>query len=76
MDDERPRRKFGPTKGELQFWLVASLLGFAMMAVALTVHGWPSGPGWIEIVLIPGGFLGWLLVRSVVRLRRGDYPPG
>jgi hypothetical protein len=76
MDDEKPRRKYGPTKGELQFWLVVSLLGFGLLAVALSIHGWPSGPGWLEFVGIPGAFLGWLLVRSVIRLRNGDYPPG
>lgn len=73
---DRPRRKYGPTKGELRFLLVASLTGFAMMVAALAIHGVPWGPGLIEVVLIPGAFLGWLLVRSVVRLRRGDYPPG
>ncbi len=69
-------RKFGPTKRELQFWLAASLAGFALMGVALGLHGFPSGPGIVEVVLVPGAFLGWLLMRSVIRLRRGDYPPG
>jgi hypothetical protein len=76
MTDQRPRRKFGPTKGELQFWLVVSIAGFAFLGVALSIRGWPSGPGWFEFVGIPSAFFGWLLVRSFIRLRKGDYPPG
>jgi hypothetical protein len=76
MTDQPPRRKFGPSKGELQFWLIVSLIGFAGMAAVIALRGFPSGPGWVEVVGLPGAFFGWMLWRSVTRLRRGDYPPG
>lgn len=73
---DKPRRRFGPGKGELQIWLALSLAGFALMATVIATHGWPEGPGLFEVVFAPGALLAWLFLRSVVRLARGDYPPG
>lgn len=65
--------KYGPTRGELKFRLGFSLVGLAMMAVALTLHG-IKGIAWLEIVLIAGGFFGGTFVWTLVKLIRRDRP--
>lgn len=66
-------RKYGPTRGELWFWLAVSGIGLAVMTVALTIRA-PSWPALIEVMLLPGLLFGWLGLRSVRRLIRRDHP--
>jgi len=68
------RRRYGPSRGELWFWLVFSGLGLALVAGAILYRGMPSGPALFEVFLLPVGLFGWLGVRSVRRLIRRDHP--
>ena len=67
-------RKFGPTRGELWFWLLFSVFGLGLLAVAFVVRGFPVGAALFEVAGIAGGFLIWMLVRSVRRLAKGLHP--
>lgn len=49
--------KYGPSRGEYWFRLVASLAGLALLGFAITYRG-VSGIAWAEIVGIGGVFLG------------------
>ena len=66
--------RFGPTRGELWFWLVASLAGLCMMTIALWLRGLPDGPALAEVVGIAGVVFGYLGGRSVKRLLRREHP--
>jgi len=66
-------RKYGPTRGELWFWLAASVLGLGMVAVAMTVRA-PTGPALFEVFVLPVALFGGMGARSVVRLIRRDHP--
>lgn len=61
-------RKFGPTRGELTFRLVASALGLAFLLVAVAITGIPSGPAMFELFGIVGLFFGGSIVWSARRL--------
>jgi xanthosine utilization system XapX-like protein len=67
-------RKFGPTRGELQFRAVVSVFGLGLMGVALWVRGIPSGPGLIEVVGLAGLMFGGSLVHAVWKLLKRDHP--
>lgn len=73
MTDKNPYR-FGPTRGELWFWLWVSLGGFGLMAVALFLRGLPQGPAIAEVVGLATVVFGYLGVRSVKRLIRRQHP--
>lgn len=73
MSEKSPYR-FGPTRGELWFWLWASLGGFCLMAVALGLHGIPGGAALVEVVGLPLLLFGYLGGRSVKRLIRRQHP--
>ncbi len=60
--------KYGPTHGELIFRLVFSLAGLAFMGVALAIHGVPSGPAFLEVGLLAGGFFGGTAVWTARKL--------
>lgn len=66
-------KRFGPTRGELRFRLAVSLAGLALMAVALSRRGVPTGPALVEVVGIAGLFFGGTAVWTAWQLvRRGD----
>ena len=67
-------RQFGPTRGELWFWLAVACGGLALMTVAMILRP-PTGPALIEVLLLPGLMFGFLGSRSVIRLIRHDHPP-
>jgi FtsH-binding integral membrane protein len=73
MDDRNPWR-FAPSRGELWFWLWASVGGFALMALALVVRGIPEGPAIAEVVGLATAVFGYLGGRSVKRLIRREHP--
>ncbi|MFN3577663.1 MAG: hypothetical protein ACK4TJ_11880 [Tabrizicola sp.] len=73
MDEKNPWR-FGPTRGELWFWLWVSLGGLALMGAALIVHGIPEGPAIAEVVGLAVAVFGYLGGRSVKRLIRREHP--
>lgn len=72
--DDKTRWRFGPTRGELWFWLWVSAGGFGLMAVALGVRGIPEGPAIAEVVGLAGVVFGYLGGRSVKRLVRHEHP--
>lgn len=64
--------KYGPSRGELLFRLAFSLAGLVFLGAALAIHGVPTGPAFVELGLIAGGFLGGSAALSAWRLIRGD----
>ncbi|TAG25499.1 MAG: hypothetical protein EAZ40_05665 [Rhodobacterales bacterium] len=73
MTEKNPYR-YGPTRGELWFWLWVSACGLALMAFALAFRGLPSGPALAEVVGVAGLVFGYLGLRSVKRLIRNEHP--
>jgi hypothetical protein len=73
MTEKNPYR-FGPTRGELWFWLWASIGGLALTVFALAYRGLPSGPALAEVVGLAGLVFGYLGLRSVKRLIRKEHP--
>jgi hypothetical protein len=73
MDQKYPYR-YGPTRGELWFWLWVSLGGLCLMAVALWLRGVPEGPAFVEVVGMAVLVFGYLGGRSVKRLIRRQHP--
>ncbi|MDG1280504.1 MAG: hypothetical protein P8O10_04290 [Pseudorhodobacter sp.] len=62
--------KFGPSRGELWFRLVFSVLGLAMMGFALWYRGVPEGPALFEVVGLAGAFFGGTAIWTGVKLWR------
>jgi hypothetical protein len=73
MTDKNPFR-YGPTRGELWFWLWVSAGGLGLIGFALAYRGLPSGPALAEVVGIAGLVFGYLGARSVKRLIRREHP--
>jgi len=61
--------KYGPTRGELQFRAVFSVLGLMAIGVLVAVRGVPKGPGLVEVFGIALLFFGGSLVHALWRLR-------
>ncbi len=61
--------KYGPTRGELQFRAVFSVLGLMAIGVLVAVRGVPKGPGLVEVFGIALLFFGGTLGHSLWRLR-------
>lgn len=62
-------KKYGPTKGELQFRAAFSVLGLVAIGVLVAVRGVPKGPGLVEVFGIALLFFGGTLVHALWRLR-------
>ncbi len=73
MDEKNPWR-FGPPRRELWVWLWISVGGFGLMALALTLRGFPEGPAIAEVVGLATVVFGYLGGRSVKRLIRREHP--
>lgn len=73
MSEKNPYR-FGPTRGELWFWLGVSSGGLGLMGLALFLRGVPSGPALVEVVGLASGVFGYLGGRSIKRLIRREHP--
>lgn len=67
-------RRFGPTRGELQFRAAFSVFGLALLAYALARRGLPEGPALIEVLGLAGLMFGGTLFFSVRKLIRRDHP--
>ena len=61
----------GPTRGELLFRLIFSVVGLALLGVALTVRGVPSGPALFEVIGVAGVFFGATALWSAWKLLKG-----
>ncbi len=66
--------RYGPTSGELKFWLVVSVCGFGLMVIAMSYRGFPGGGALLEVVGLPTLIFGYLGTRSVKRLIRHEHP--
>ena len=64
------RMKYGPTRGEYWIRLLISVFGLCLMGTALALHGWPEGPGLIEVVGFGGLFFGGSAVMAIRGLLR------
>jgi VIT1/CCC1 family predicted Fe2+/Mn2+ transporter len=73
MIDKNPYR-FGPTRGELWFWLWLSVGGLGFLALAVFVRGLPSGLALVEVVGLALLVFGYLGGRSIKRLLRREHP--
>jgi hypothetical protein len=73
VSEKNPYR-YGPTRGELWFWLWVSVGGLGLMIFALLYHGVPGGPALAEVVALPVLAFGYLGGRSVKRLIRREHP--
>lgn len=73
MRDKNPYR-YGPTRGELWFWLWASAGGLGLVAAALFLRGVPNGPALAEVIGLAGAVFGYLGGRSIKRLIRREHP--
>ena len=60
--------KYGPTRGELWFRLLAGIIGFVLLIAAVTARGIPNGPALVEVVGIGGVFFGGTVVWAAWKL--------
>lgn len=60
--------KYGPTRGELWFRLLAGIVGFVLLIAAVTARGVPSGPALVEVVGLGGLFFGGTVLWSAWKL--------
>ena len=60
--------KYGPTRGELWFRLLAGIVGFVLLIAAITARGVPSGPALVEVVGLGGLFFGGTVLWSAWKL--------
>ena len=60
--------KYGPTRGELWFRLLAGIVGFVLLIAAVTLRGVPSGPALVEVVGLGGIFFGGTVLWSAWKL--------
>ena len=66
--------KYGPSKGELKFRLIASVLGFGLLGFALAYRGIPtSAAGW-EAIGIGTLFFGGTFLWTLRKLIKKDFP--
>ena len=66
--------KYGPTRGELWFRLVVSVLGLAFLAAAISLRGLPDGPALVEVVGVALALFGGTAVWTIKRLIRREHP--
>lgn len=71
---EKNRYRFGPTRGELWFWLALSAGGLLLVLGAVLSRGLPKGPALVEVVVLAGVVFGYLGLRSIKRLIRREHP--
>ena len=69
-------RKVAPTKADLRFRLVFSLMGLLLMVLAVLYRGMPKGPAMVEIVGIASVFFGGTAIWSIRKLKKGEYRDG
>jgi hypothetical protein len=75
MPDPTPNPfRYGPTRGELTFWLLVSAAGIGFMIYAFVLRGVPQSAALVELVGLPVLVFGYLGGRSVKRLIRREYP--
>ena len=67
------KSKFGPTRGEYLFRLLAGLFILGLIGVAIVMHGVPKDLVPSESILFGGVFALSLVVHSANKLRKGDY---
>lgn len=65
---DTPKRRFGPGRKELWFWLFVSSGGLALLAFAAWYRDMVSGLVGLELLIFGGAFFAYLLCRSVNRL--------
>jgi hypothetical protein len=73
VSEKNPWR-FGPTRGELWFWLWVSVAGIVMLGALVTLRGLPEGPAIVEVLGVGVAVFGYLGGRSVKRLVRHQHP--
>lgn len=64
--------KYGPTRGELKFRIMVSILGLGLMGFAVWYRGIPHGPALVEVVGLASVFFGGTLIFSVRQLLKSS----
>ncbi len=65
--------KFGPSKADLKFRLVFSIVGLGLMTFALIYRGIPTTAGGWEAIGLAAVFFGGTLIWTLRKLARKDY---
>ncbi|AWD22214.1 hypothetical protein [Fuscovulum blasticum] len=66
--------KYGPTRGELWFRLVVSVLGLAFLGAAIFLRGLPDGPALVEVVGVALALFGGTAIWTIKRMIRREHP--
>jgi hypothetical protein len=64
---------YGPSRGELKFRIIVSILGLCFLAFVVFYRGMPSGPAMVEVVGLGGLLFGgtiFFAVRRLIKLGR------
>lgn len=65
--------KYGPSEKELQFRLIVSVVGLALLAAAFAYRGMPQGVAVFETIGIASFFFGGSLVWTLKKLVRKEF---
>lgn len=68
--------KYGPTRADLRFRLMFSIVGLALMVFALVYRGLPQGPAGWEAIGLAALFFGGTFIWTLRKLIKKDYPDG
>lgn len=74
QDETKNPYRYGPTRGELKFWLAVSMGCLGLVAFALAYRGLPRGPAMVEVIGLPLVAFSYLGGRSIKRLIRREHP--
>ena len=70
---DTPKRKFGPTRGEYQFRIVAGCVIIGLLVAMIFAKGMPEGIVVSESILFGGLFGLFLIGHSAWKLWTGDH---
>ena len=60
----------GPTRNELWFRLIFSLVGLVLLGITIAVRGIANSAALVEVIGIAGAFFGGTAIWTIMKLRR------